>query len=497
MGPDFPSASDRSVEDGSSCPSNWIPLVVSLQSLPAEIWNEVILKAQDSDLHIQFTLSQVNHFFRTLVTASPLLWSKLDVMCPLPVASLYLERSANAALDVVADQGVLVDPSPRLVTKNSARAAALYELLRPHRHRVRYLKVTAPKSCSLGPENQNAVPPQEGLTELPDHFLWSSMLSTLEYLELAFGTWEDRNHSQWPLVTRLQELRLYGPWTPSVTVLVSPSLKHLTLGDHPGLGLKVVRDILLSTPALESLTFLDESLNSREGLASDEVVAISSRKSLSVIRCYSLTIKWIVGIIACSNLHDLCVNFLGEVWDPETWSRLFDTIDTTRLQLFSTPLPQIRRLDLVSCEANPSFLEITLEYLPNLKQLRIASASLTDHHLRVLEVKTLINGDVCLCPQLSSLTIENEPLIGSNIVRYVVRSRSKASFPLRSVTLRGVDREKIFWEDLQCIRACGVVDLNVTAFGKDDDDSESSSEWSTDQGSEDELLSGDEDVIAR
>ncbi|KAG8958636.1 hypothetical protein FRC00_002502 [Tulasnella sp. 408] len=418
-------------------------------------------------------------------------------MCPLPVSSLYLERSANATLDLVADQGVLADPSPRLVTKNSARAAAFYELLRPHRHRVRYLKVTAPTSYSLGPEDLNAAPSQEGLTELPDHFLWSSTLSNLEYLELAFGTWEDRNHSQWPIVTSLQELRLYGPWTRSVTVLVSPSLKHLTLGDHPRLGLKVVRDILLSTPALESLTFSDVILYSREGLASNDVVAISSLKSLSVMRSNSLTIKWIVETIDCSNLHDLSLNFIGRVYNPEPWATTFNTVDTTRLQLFGTPLLQVRRLDLVSCEASPSFLEITLEYLPGLNQLRIASASLTDHHLRVLAVKTLINGDVCKCPQLSSLTIENEPLIGSNIVRYVVQSRSEASFPLSSVTLRGVDREKIFWEDLQCIRACGVVDLNVTAFGKDDDDSESSSEWSTDQGSEDELLSGDEDVIAR
>lgn len=420
-------------------------------------------------------------------------------MCPLSVASFYLERSVNTVLDVVADQGLLVDPSPRVAAKDATRATAFYKLLRPHRHRVRYLKVRAPRSHSWAPENQNAAPTQEGLTELPDHFLWSSMLRNLEYLELAFGTWEDLDHSQWPVLTRLRELRLYGRWTFSVTALVSPFLKHITLGDHPRLALKVVRDILLSTPALESLTFSDVILD--QEIASNDVVILSLLTSLSVVRSSSRTIKPILETIVCPKLHDLCLNFTGVSWDSHALYRTFGDIDLTRFQLFSTPLPQIRRLDLVSCEANPSFLEITLNYLPGLNQLRIASACLTDHHLRVLAVKTLINGDVCKCPQLSSLTIENEPLIGSNIVRYVVQSRSEASFPLRSVTLRGVDREKIFWEDLQCIRACGVVDLNVTTFGKDeapdDDDSESSGEWSTDQGSEFELLSGDEDVIAR
>ncbi|KIO27531.1 hypothetical protein M407DRAFT_23220 [Tulasnella calospora MUT 4182] len=238
--------------------------------------------------------------------------------------------------------------------------------------------------------------------------------------------------------------------------------------------------------------------------ASNDTVTISSLTSLSGIRSPSDTIGHILETVAYGNFHELGLNFTGrEVLRPSDAYRIFYPVDVTALQLFSAPLPQLRKLDLVSCEANPSFLETTLDYLPGLKQPRIASAALTNQHLKVLVVKTLINGDVLepiRCPQLSFLTIENEPLIGSHTIRYIARSRNEASFQLKSVTLRGVDREKVFCEDLQGIRDSGVVNLKVMVFEKDQaidgDDSESSSEWSTNQGSEDGLRSGDEDVIA-
>ncbi|KAG8902038.1 hypothetical protein FRC01_009679 [Tulasnella sp. 417] len=504
LGPEFSPAPYLTVKEGTPCLEDSAQLGILLQSLPTEILHEIIRKAQDFDPHIQSTLSQVNQFFRTFVTASPLLWSKLDLMCPLSTVSLSLQQSANATLDVTADQGLFTDPSPVLAAKDSTRATAFYEIIGPHRHRIRCLKIRAPSSHSLERKNQNDTQPHEESAEIFDDFLWSSILSNLEYLELAFGAWEDYRHSQRPTVTKLQELRLYGPSKPWITFLVSPSLKHLTLGDHPQLALGVVRDILLSTPALESLTFSDVILASPQQPASDDAVSITSLTSLSVIRSSSDTIKRIVETVACGGVHELSINFTGrELSRPGYDWRSFHPVNVTGFRMFSTPLPRIRKLDLVSCEGDPSFLETTLNYLPGLKQLKIASAALTNRHLKVLVVQTLINGEVCepiRCPQLISLTIENEPLIGSKIIRYIARSRNEASFPLRSVTLRGLDAEKVSQEDLQCIRDSGVIDLTVTVFDKDNatdsEDSEWSSVWITDEESEDGLASGDEDVIA-
>ncbi|KAG8924749.1 hypothetical protein FRC01_011091 [Tulasnella sp. 417] len=359
----------------------------------------------------------------------------------------------------------------------------MLDMLRPHRHRIQCLKVTAPTSHSWDREQQNPIQPPEEPIEHFDHFLWSSMLNNLEYLELGFQTWEDRGHSQWPIATKLRDLRLYGPFPPSITFLISPSLKHLTIGDHPELSLKLVRDILLSTPALESLTLsnLSDPLIEPDDLASNHAIPISSLKAFSVIGSSSHEPNWWM-------LH----MYRKPAGD---WG--------TGIGAFTTPLPQIRKLDLVSWWGPPHLLENTLNRLPDLKELRIASSSLTNEHLKLLAVKILIPGDVerpIRCPKLTSLTIEWEPFIGSNIIRYIARSRNEASLPLRSVTLRAVDRKKVFWEDLQCIRDSGVVDLTVTVFDKDNtidgEESEWSSVWSTDEESEDGLASGDEDVIA-
>lgn len=475
-------------------------LGVLLQRLPAEVIHTIILEARYSDPHIHLTLSHVNKFFRTFVDASPLLWSKLDLVYPLPILSLYLERSREARLDVIATQGLIPSRSSSLRSKEHTKAIAFYKMLQPHRHRIRRLRVQGP--ISLSREN----PVQSLSSDLPDYFPWSSMLCNLEYLELGFRTWETEEYPDWPVVKNLRELRLYGEGALSIVPFVLASVTHLTLGHDPGLNLQTTKRHLASAPLLESLTFSDVTLAQPPLDVSNDRVEMNSLEHFSVTRSTPSTIQLLLQTIACPNLQALHIHFTGEVnLSSNSVYRVFHPVNVTGLRLFSEPQYQIRKLDLVSCDAEAVFLEATLENLPGLKDLRIASSALTNEHLEVLVVNSS-NSDTLppttRCPQLISLTVDNEPAVSTTVIRRIVQSRNDASIPLHSVTLRSFDVARVFLDDLQSIRDSGVVKLTVTVFTEDEavdsekDESEWSSSWSTDEGSEDELVSGDEDVIA-
>ncbi|KAG8944589.1 hypothetical protein FRC04_001712 [Tulasnella sp. 424] len=509
-GPKLKSASHLVTEERFACPqiaTDGQQPGTLLQRLPGEVLHDIILKAQDSDPHIQFTFSHVSQYFRTLVITSPLLWCKLDLLYPLSLVSLYLERSGGVTLEVVVEQGSTPWRWPMLATRDHTKVEAFYEILRPHTHRIRRLRVQAPNSQFSVPEGQDIAHTQSS-DDVADHFPWSSMLSYIEYLDLGFGTWDLGHSPNLPVAANLRELRLFGPWTPSVAFLVPPSLKHLTLGDHQRLSLDIIKEILASTAALETLTFSDVILvepRVENSDIPDQPVQITSLNSLSITRCPGTSAKQIVQSIVCANLENLCIHFTGEDARSSSIHRQFYGIDVTFLTLYNTPHFQIRKLDLVSCDGEPKFLEAILDNLPCLRELRIASAALTHNHLKVLVITSTTRGAISQpirCSQLISLTLYNEPAIGSNIIRHIARSRKEASIPLRSVTLRGFDLHNIFLEDLECIRESGVVDLTVTGFREEDAGSESekdpdwSSSWSTDEELEDEIASGDEELLA-
>lgn len=475
-----------------------------LRDLPGEILHDVIVKAQPSSPHIQFTLSHVNHFFRTFVITSPLLWSKVNFWYPLSMTSLYLVRSAEAGLDVVADRGEAPSPTPVIAAKEQTKAKAFYKLLRPHRHRIRSLRVRGFTSLSWEAENQDGdqAPQTEGV---PDHFLWSPLLCSLEYLDLGFTTWEGKEFPGLPVITNLRELRLSGPCTPSIFSLISNSLKHLTL-NIPQLTLPVLKNILSSTPSLESLTFSTVHLQPPSDI-SDYPVDFQSLKSLSINGSPPETIHRLLQLIACPNLQDLHLHLTGKqnpaYHSESNFYRIFHPVDATQLQLFHKPQYQIQKLDIVSCEADPVVLETTLDSLPGLKHLRIASAALTNAHLEVLVVKAPSDGasaGIIRCPHLTSLILDNEHTVSSIVVRRIVQSRKDASIPLRSVTLCGFDVLRVFSEDLDVIRKSGV-DLTVSVLAEhevvESDDSDWSSSWSGEEDLEDELASGDEEVLDR
>ncbi|KAG9044319.1 hypothetical protein FS837_008353 [Tulasnella sp. UAMH 9824] len=462
-----------------------------LGALPVEILYDVILAAQKLDPHIHLTLSQVNQYFRNLVNTSPVLWSKIDSWYPLSVASLYLERSAEADLDVTAERGLHG-------SQEHTTTVAFYDLLRPHRHRIRRLRLHAVEPHSLEATAQNQDEPHSELTGRPDHFLWSPMLCNLEYLDIGFTDWESTEFLGQPVIKNLQELRLSGPCRESILFLVSPSLKRLTL-NIPQINVSTLKDSLSSTPSLESLALLDAFLVQPNSETPDSPITIQSLRSLSTVRCSPRTTKGLLDVIACPNLRDLHLHFAGEVNMARTGIyRVFHPINVTELELFHKPHLGMQYLDLISCEAEPAFLQKTLDSLPGLRHLRMASAALTDEHLETLVFK---EGGAERCPQLASLIVDNEPEVSSAVIRRIVQSRDEASVPLQSVKLRGFDSAKVSWEDVELIRSSGVVDLTITVFTEDEviggvKDEDRSSGWSSDEESEDDPASGEEGVAA-
>ncbi|KAG8958635.1 hypothetical protein FRC00_002501, partial [Tulasnella sp. 408] len=239
---------------------------------------------------------------------------------------------------------------------------------------------------------------------------------------------------------------------------------------------------------------------------SDYAVDFQSLKLLSINGSPPGTIHRLLQLIACSNLQDLHLHLTGErklTYSSESsFYRTFHPVDVTQLQLFHKPQYQIQQLDIVSCEADPVFLETTLDNLPGLRSLRIASAALTNAHLEVLVVKAPSDGassGIIRCPHLTSLVLDNEPMVSSIVIRRIIQSRQDASIPLGSVTLSGFDVVRVFAEDLELIRNSGV-DLTVSVFAEDeavesDKDSEWSSSWSGEEDLEDELASGDEEIL--
>ncbi|KAG8961826.1 hypothetical protein FRC00_011090, partial [Tulasnella sp. 408] len=291
------------------------------------------------------------------------------------------------------------------------------------------------------------------------------MLCNLEYLDLGFTDWESMEFTGQPIIKNLQELRLSGPCSVSILFLVHPSLKCLTL-NIPRINLSTLKDTLSSTPSLESLALLDAFLALPNSENSDPPVDLASLKLLEMVRCSSRTVQGLLDAIACPNLQDLHLHFTGEVNEARFAAyQIFHPINVTQLELFQKPHLRIRRLDLECCEAEPPFLQKTLDRLPGLKHLRIASAALTDEHLKTLVFE---RAGAERCPQLMSLTVDNEPEVSSSAIRRIVRSRDEASIPLQSVKLRGFDSARISWEDVELIRSSGAVDLTITVFAEDE-----------------------------
>ncbi|KIO27535.1 hypothetical protein M407DRAFT_7225 [Tulasnella calospora MUT 4182] len=410
-----------------------------MELLPPELVYGIISFARQFDQHIHITLSQVNRFFRSLVNSSPLLWTKIDFLYPIPLISLYIERSARSPLEIIADDASTIG---LWAMEQVDRTSECLALLRPHRDRIHRLRVRDFEAQFWGLDMRDMTRVPQPRPDPRDNFLWCFALCNLETLDLDFGGWEIHGSIVFPPVTNLRKLRLGGPWSRYYLPLFAPQLEFLALANC-SVGLSVLLEALRRTPALEHLALSDffiQPYKPTPGQGSQTVLQNISLPELS-----ALTIRFASEAGALPTNH---------------------VVDVTGVELFTQAQPTIQQLDISAFHANDSFLKATLQRLPGLNHLRIASAWLRDDHLLLLSVGNINEVPLThvLCPQLTSLTVENEFDITSKAIRRVADSRHTASIPLKTLTLRGLDGTRVAADDIESLAAYGVTKLTVDIF---------------------------------
>ncbi|KAG8916437.1 hypothetical protein FRC01_003152 [Tulasnella sp. 417] len=460
-----------------------------IELLPIELIYVIISFARPSDQHIPITLSQVNRFFRTLVNSSPLLWTMIDFNYPFALISRYIERSAGAPLEIIAN-----------LWTTSGKTQACLALLRPHRHRIHRLRVWEFDAQYWGLDRWVMTQGPSPRSEPGDNFLWCSALCNLENLDLDFSVWPTYRDIVYPSVTKLLKLRLCGPGSPTSLPLFPPQLESLSLGAC-AVDLFALLNVLRGTPALEHLALSHILITNETERVSTSPIILQHIKRLSFIRCLARGIRSILQRISIPELSVLTIRLKDEVQSIAA-SPSDQVLYGAGDGLFAQAQPNIQQLDISFFPGNNAFLETMLRRVPGLTHLRIAFASLHDDQLLLLSVggTSDVSEKRILCPHLTSLTIEDEFNITSSAIRQIAASRHSASIPLKSLTLRGLDGTNVAAHDLQGLDAYGITELIVDVFyadfsGESDEDWGSGSE--DEESSEGDWLSGDDIVTCR
>ncbi|KIO27551.1 hypothetical protein M407DRAFT_23237 [Tulasnella calospora MUT 4182] len=372
----------------------------SFQHLPREILVEIVLLAQGSNPHTHITLSHVDASLRAFVNLTPLLWSRVDFLYPMPVVHVYLERSAETLLKVTAlpppnngfaDHPLLEDGS----RDEYSKMKQFFRALRHHRHRIVSLRLRFDDLCFDVSDDNN------GQTIAHD-FLWDGSMAKLKLLNLELETWMGAGPSAIPPSDSIKELHLRGPWTKHYMPLFSTRLESLVVADHR-VPFSRIFDALHATPCLTSLTFCNISIFETKG-KEGSVLNFDHLESLSLIRVFGSAAEVLGKCIVAPNL----VSYTFQ--HPIILHNVRDWKDINQLQLFPAPQPSVRRLDLTACDGAPSFFDSVFRTFPCITHLRIAFSNLSHEHLLGAVVKPTSEGEPgqTALPDLEHLTIDNE-----------------------------------------------------------------------------------------
>ncbi|KAG9001020.1 hypothetical protein FRB90_011694 [Tulasnella sp. 427] len=477
-----PSPSE-STEDPPASPQ---PSTPTFEILPLELILHILTLAKPFDPHLHFTLSHLNRSIRSFINSSPIFWTEINFLYPLPLILLYIERSSDSPLHIVADDGGGRTLASYAWQQQIDRIGEHLAPLRNHRHRIRSLRVSDGDAAYWGLDRRDMTKVPAPRPDPSDNFLWNSLLCNLECLDLEFLDWDVNIELVMPPVANLRKLRLCGRWNAHYLPLFAPQLESVALQGSPSVSLDVILTALAAIPTLTRLVFAD--LNSKES-ASRTSLTFEGLDDLSLTRCSRSTVQRILQDNKFPSLTSLSIHFSIE-------RRMPNSTGVRGTQLFSIGLPALQALELVDHPSSSNFLLNTLQWLPALFRLRIASSSMQDVDLQSLVVPEHTRNGV-LCPRLSSLTVDNEFNVTSSMIRRIITSRHAASSPLKSLTLRGLDGTKVTAEDMEDLDAFGVTELYVDVFYADNHEI-----WTTelDSGTEDssegEWLSGDDEILA-
>ncbi|KAG9045875.1 hypothetical protein FS837_005543 [Tulasnella sp. UAMH 9824] len=435
-------------------------------------------------------VSHVDSRFRAIAESTASLWTTIDVYLPLPIVSLYLERSNPALLDVQIDFWY---GGPG---RAESQLRALSTVLADHRERIASLSMSSPweevadmvvKAMMIGP----------GL-----------MYPQLRKLDAGCRMWNHARQTRTgsavlicPLVVppQLQELSLRGSrlrnW---VTAFSEPlaELKSLSLVNHTTLSLSDVLIVLANLSSLETLVFQDCVIE-RDPHTAPPAVTLPNLTTLQYVTLPNKSITFMPEAILSPKLT--CLKLWWDHCNKNQWEQAHTWLEQAHaLTLILSANPQLESLDLCNCTIEQQGWKEPLSKVRYLKSLRLLWCESESNNLgALLELGLEEDVEQDLLPYLEHLVLDNVFHLTTKDIRRVITRRPG----LRFLELRGWDGSNVAEEDVKFIRE-SVKYFILETFCNDsgaleDEDEESEGCSSSGTPSEGSWLSGDDAVSPR
>ncbi|KAG8898550.1 hypothetical protein FRC01_010864, partial [Tulasnella sp. 417] len=439
--------------------------------LPVELLQDIIhfARSERRGIRIPLTLSHVSSHFRSVTLGTPSLWSTIDNLLPTPIVELYITRSGEEALRLC----VWVD---RLANLPSHSRDQWLNILSKSLRRIKVTEVygSDPQAFSLWTDWLD-----DSLSE------WSS-LARLELLLSESGQreFEGPKGPRWRSFPALQDLSIQGypdnSWT-GMSDPFPPSLRRLTFSKG---GFGTVMKALEDLPDLHVLSLDRCSLGSPLVLQPPDGITVPNLKELEITRMSTGSIRALISGVHTPNLTSLSITYPDQ-----------DLRFAKFLISFTKAHPQLRSLQIRECSMERNHWSSILQNVTHLNHLAIRGSDLRDEDLCGLGLAL-----VPIIPNMTHLTLENEPRLTTSLVEQIVRTHPH----LVSVILRGWNASNVSQANVTAISRL-VPHVQIETFGNMEDDDRAGSDtedeqwddsyWEGSDFSEDDgWLSGDEAV---
>ncbi|KAG8898265.1 hypothetical protein FRC00_003045 [Tulasnella sp. 408] len=455
-----------------------------IHRLPPEILSDILVRAHDGVLYWPIVLSHVDSRFRAIAKSTPLLWTRIDVNLPLPLAELYLKHSSTALLDIRMDLG-----SGGRRKNAASRLTAFFAVVAEHRERFASLRMSAFNPQIVDAMVKAMIGPGSNYPQLrrldTGCLIWVSGSWPRTFLEPL----------DCPVLAppQLQEMCLRGLRSRNwVTAFPEPmaGLRSLCLANDTKLFASDLLIVVTKLPNLETLVVQDCTIQ-QDPLAAPSAVTLPNLTTLQYVTLSDRSITSLHQVLLTPKLTSL------RLWWDSGFKNWHD--QTQPLVAMLRMNPQLENLDLCNCMLQSSGWRDAFDKAGSLKYLRLRSCELESNDLDGLsELGVGEDGEQRLLPLLNHLVLENVSELSSGDIRRLVSHRPG----LKSLELRGWDGTNVAEEDVQFMcqsLECFVLETYCKGVGaleeeeKDEDDEDWSSSGTPSEAS---WVSGDEEVVS-
>lgn len=394
------------------------------EALPVDVLLQIFYLATTADPNIPLVLSSVDRQLRELTLSTPLLWSRINFVPSWgpPKTHLFLSRSGTVPLKVS------IDYDEKLAYGKIGRTTSLLTALDPHRHRLRSFRACFADSLQL----------RSTLIWIMSRPLPELNHLTVGYRNLLFHVDEDIIPELRPdAFPAIQTLRIHSLPLPKWVLLPNQRMTQMHLEGPLVIMPAELRNVLLALPNLDSLCLRDIGtwlLLPEGGVPPVEPVELPVLKKLEVLRLPCWFVESLAEFLKAPALNWLSLT-AGLGWDRH--SKVINAILLNDYKLES--------LDICSFTLEVDDWKNLFQRMRYLRSLRIASCELLD--------ECLVHLASWRCPNLSSLTIDNELYVSLAVVRMVLFTRLRnGGRALQSLCIRGIPEENAAEEDIDALR---------------------------------------------